>query len=176
MDLRTRIKVVLLMAEFKSPTLVHRALAQEGRNRLPNVSTISRLFNKFCSSGSVLNLPRPGRPKVTTEQSIHKIEQILGEKPQATLGELSLATGVSRSTVRRRIKSMLGLNLLKGRHVSTLYSQSSETSPNPIVSKTMDELDVVFISFLKVALRSIRRTRRTNIQLSSRSDATRSRH
>lgn len=113
MDLQTRIRAILLMGEFKSPTLVIRALAREGLSQVPTIAAISNLYNKFCSFGTVLDLPHTGRPRIPDEESTELIETILQEKPKSTLTELSAATGLCRETVRCRIKDNLGLKSYK---------------------------------------------------------------
>lgn len=113
MDLQTRIKSILMMAEFKSPTLVIRALAREGLTNVPTISAISNLYNKFCTFGTVQDLPHTGRPRISNEESTHLVEEILEENPKSTLTELSAATGLSRETVRRRIKMDLCLKSYK---------------------------------------------------------------
>ena len=101
------------MAEFKCPTQVVRTLKTEGVTNVPSIQAVLNLYNKFCSTGTVLDLPRSGRPKISTEESTDQIEQILEEEPRSTLTQISAATGVSRSTIQRRIKSELGLKPYK---------------------------------------------------------------
>ena len=81
MDLETRIRVILLMGEFKSPILVLRTLKRE---RLDKVSWAQAIFNiyKFCSFGTVLDLAHTGRPKISDDQSTDPIKRILEENPQ----------------------------------------------------------------------------------------------
>ena len=80
MNLETRIRVILLMGQFQSPTLVIRALRREGLPEIPTVSAIINLYDKFCSFGTVLDLPREGRPKISDQESTELIKGILGDR------------------------------------------------------------------------------------------------
>ena len=108
MDLKQRISIVLMMARLGSVTQVRRELAREGWSNVPTDSAIYKLYNKFCEFGTVLDLPRCGKPKITDEESTDPIMEILDEKPNSTLAEISTATNISRSTIQRRIKHDIG--------------------------------------------------------------------
>jgi hypothetical protein len=108
MDLNQRISIVLKMARFESPTQVQRELVKEKWPITPNITTIRRLYDKFCEFGTVLDLPRDGRPKISDEKSTDAIMEILAEKPKSTLTEISAATNLSRTTIQRRIKYDIG--------------------------------------------------------------------
>jgi len=108
MDVKLKIRMVLLMAKFESPTKVLRLLKSEGFVDLPAVASISNVSQNFCEFGTVLDLPRPGRPKISEENSTCKILEVLDENDESTLTEISAQTNLSRSTVQRRIKCNIG--------------------------------------------------------------------
>ena len=64
------------MGKFNSPTLVYWALMKEGHTQVPTISAISRLYGKFCSFGTVLDLSHTGRPKIPDKESTDVIEEI----------------------------------------------------------------------------------------------------
>ena len=108
-DLKLRIRIVLLMAKFESPTQVQRALRSEGLKDIPSIQSINSLYGKFCEFGSVLDLQRCGRQRIPDEESTDLIMDILNENPKSTLNEISNAIGISKQTIRRRIKSDIGM-------------------------------------------------------------------
>src|SRR5271154_6691612 len=99
MDLKQRISIVLLMARLECPTLVKRVITTEGWPVIPSEVTINSIYKKFCEFGTVLDLPRSGRPKISDEESTCEILEILAENPQSTLTQISAATNISRSTI-----------------------------------------------------------------------------
>jgi AraC-like DNA-binding protein len=109
MILKLRIQVVLLMAKFESSLEVIRALRKEGCENIPSRQAISNLYDKFCEFGTVLDKERSGRPKISEEESTTPITEFLEIKPKSTLIELSGLTGLSRSTISRRIKYDIGM-------------------------------------------------------------------
>lgn len=123
LDLKTRIRIVLLMAELKSTTLVIRALKSEGMDKPPTRWAIEDLYDKFCSFGTVLDLPRSGRPKISSEESTDLIAEILEENPRSTLTQLSASTSLSRSTIQRRIKKEIGLKPYKIQILQELFEE-----------------------------------------------------
>lgn len=108
MDTKQRISIVLLKARLESTTLVRRELSKAGWTQIPSESTINNLYNKFCEFGTVLDLPRSGRPKISYEESTEPIMEILAENPKSTLTEIAAATGISPSCIRSRIKEDIG--------------------------------------------------------------------
>ena len=109
MDLKIKIRIVLLMARFNSPTQVIRELKKEGYPYEPSRQGIYDIYNRFCETGSVLDSNRSGRPKISDEESTSPITEILQDNPKSTLTEISSATGVSRATISRRIKNDIGM-------------------------------------------------------------------
>lgn len=107
MELALRIKIVLMMAKFGSPTQVIRELKGEGIVNIPSNTSITNLYQKFCEFGTVHDLPISGRPKIS-EKKMNLIEEILHKNPRSTLTQISNQTGVSRSTAQRRIKFDIG--------------------------------------------------------------------
>ena len=105
MSLKMKIRIVLLMAKFESPKAVTRALKAEGYKDILSEQAIINLYNKFCEYGTVLDLAKSGRPRISDEMSTDPIVEILEKKPRSTLDEISKETGISIATVCRRIKS-----------------------------------------------------------------------
>ena len=102
MDLQRQISIVLKIGRLESASLDLREKAGEKWSSPPVESTIRHLYNKFCQFGTVLDLPRSGRPKIDGEESMDAIMGILAEKPKSTLTEISAATNLSRATIQRQ--------------------------------------------------------------------------
>jgi hypothetical protein len=66
-------------------------------------STVSCLATSFHEGRVTINNdPRPGRPKISTdEQSVKLVADLLAENHQATCEEISQATGISSTSVLR---------------------------------------------------------------------------
>ena len=62
-SLELRIRIVVLMAKFESPTEVLRALKRENITPLPANNTIADIYQRFLDTGSVEDRIRTGRPK-----------------------------------------------------------------------------------------------------------------
>ncbi len=97
------------MSKLSSPTQVTRALKREGMAKIPTTIAISKLYRKFLEFGTVLDSPRSGRPKISDDKATGRIREILEENPGSTLTSISKETGVSRSTISRRIKTEIGM-------------------------------------------------------------------
>jgi len=76
---------------------------------MPSITQISKIFNKFKKTGSVLDQPRSGRPKKINEEVIEAIDQIIAETPKMSLTDMSPIVGVSRSTLVRYLKTTIGV-------------------------------------------------------------------
>ena len=66
--------------------------------------TVGRLILKFCETGSVLDKPRSGPPRVSDKTRIRIIEKI-ENSPKKSLRRSSSELGVPKTTVRRIIKA-----------------------------------------------------------------------
>jgi len=113
LGLDVKIRIVILMAKLESATAVRRALQQEKFTDIPVNSTITRIYEKFCETGSVEDIFHSGRPKKYDDNHAMKVEEILNEKPKSTLTEISSLTNISRSSVFRLIHSELNLKSYK---------------------------------------------------------------
>ena len=73
------------MAELESVTLVRKTLKQEKWKIIPELKTITKLYAKFCSTGSVEDLDRSGRPKIIDQNQIMQVETVLNENQHSSL-------------------------------------------------------------------------------------------
>ena len=88
---------------------------------MPTLKAIKHVYEKFCEFGTVLELPKSGRPKISDEQSTDLISEILEENPRTPLSHISSSTGLSKATVWRRIKTELLLRSYKIQIHQKLY-------------------------------------------------------
>lgn len=58
-------------------------LGFEGFVDLAEIRTISRTYKKFCEFGTVHGVPRSGKPEISSERSIDRIEEILVNEPSS---------------------------------------------------------------------------------------------
>ena len=77
-----------------------------------HISSIYRLMNKFLTTGSADDLPKSGRPKVTTPRQDRAIATVFRREPFSTAAEVARTTigthgrPLSEHTVRRRIHAV----------------------------------------------------------------------
>ena len=83
MELKLRIRIILLMCKFESQVQVIRVLKNEKVSNVPSIQAITKLYNIFLEFGTVLNLTRSGRPKISDEMSIEPI-RVIFENPKLT--------------------------------------------------------------------------------------------
>lgn len=113
LDKDLKIRIVQLMAKNESISLVQRALRREKWNAIPTAHTINNIYNKFCTTGSVFDLPRSGRPKKYDENDAMEVDAVLAYNPQSSLTEISGMLNISRTSVFRLMHSELGLKSYK---------------------------------------------------------------
>jgi hypothetical protein len=123
MDLELKIRIVLLMAKFESPTEVLRRLKSEGYKDVPTTQYIGKLYSKFCEFGTVLDLLKSGRPKISDEDSTRLIEEILEEDPKSTIRAISKQTNLSVGLVQSRISKEIGLKPYKIQFTQELFDE-----------------------------------------------------
>ena len=58
-----------------------------------------KVCKRFSETGSILDLPRSGRPLKFDENEKSEIKGILAEKSKSSLSEISIITGMSRMTI-----------------------------------------------------------------------------
>ena len=97
------------MCKFESQVQVIRVLKNEKVSNVPSIRAITKLYNKFLEFGTVFDLPRIVRPKISDEMSTESIRAIFEENPKSTLIPVSMQTGLSGVTVYRRISSDIGM-------------------------------------------------------------------
>jgi hypothetical protein len=97
------------MAKFESPIQVIRVLENEANENIPSRFAIKDLYDKFCEFGTVLDLERSGRPKISDELSTDLITEILEENPKSTVTQISSTIGISQRTILRRIHEVIGM-------------------------------------------------------------------
>jgi transposase len=79
------------------------------RNSFPdsvvsNKSTIQRLVERFCETGSAGEKRRSGRPSVLSNDSLEDIRAPLLQSPRKSLRKLSQQTGITYGSVQRATK------------------------------------------------------------------------
>ena len=119
LSINERVFLVLQYAKLESVTLVQRSWKKEYNTRsAPDGKTIKAIYDKFCTTGSVEDLYRDGRPKKleAASQCIAKIEQ----RPSVSLRKLASQTGVSHMSVQRYLHAE-GLKPYKIQHVQELH-------------------------------------------------------
>ena len=84
------------MCKFDSQVQVIRVLKNQKVSNLPSIRAITKLYNKFLEFGTVLDLPRIVRPKISDEPT-EPILAIFEENPKTTLTPVSMQTGLSDS-------------------------------------------------------------------------------
>ena len=95
-----RVFLALQYAKLESVTLVQRSWKTEYNSKsAPEGKTIKAIYEKFCTTDSVEDLHRNGRPKnlEAASECVAKVEQ----KPSSSLRKVASQTGVSHMSVQR---------------------------------------------------------------------------
>ena len=103
-----RIRMVIMVAKHGSVRSARLHWTDDDEaSPAPNHQTISRTYDIFVSTGSVLDLPRTGRPvSVLTAEKKEEIERSVEQSPKLSLHDRSLEMSIPRSTLSRSITSM----------------------------------------------------------------------
>lgn len=72
--------------------------------KVPNKSSICRLFHRFRDTGSVNDRKRTGRPSVLTDDSLQTISETFIRSPKKSLRKLSTQIGLSYGSVHKATK------------------------------------------------------------------------
>ena len=73
----------------------------------PTPRTIYRIRDKFNATGSVRNVPPPGRPKsVCTEENTQLVTESFAHNPCNSIRRSSLELGIPRSSILRMLKDV----------------------------------------------------------------------
>lgn len=96
-----KIRIVVLFAKSQSFVVVKRALKAEGFKEIPSNPSIQSVYDRFCQTGSIADLPRAPKKKKIQQTQKAQIEAILEEKPKSTLSEISSQVQLSRTTIYR---------------------------------------------------------------------------
>ena len=96
---------------------------QESSKLCASEAAILRLYQKFNEFGTVHDLPRSGRPKISEKESTEKICEILAENSSTTLTRLSAQTNLSKTTCWRRLKNDLNLFAYKIQICQQLFEE-----------------------------------------------------
>ena len=79
-----------------------------GRQMGYHYTVVSRLVRKYTQTNNVKDLPRSGRPRVTSDRDDRTLQRLVRRMPFATSPVLKqhwLSTSLSTRTVRNRLKS-----------------------------------------------------------------------
>lgn len=82
------------------------------RSRIPLAeSTVRRMTAKFLETGSLQddNDGRTGRPTIQKEETVERVKEYFEEQPETSQKRASLELDISRSTLRRIVKTKLGM-------------------------------------------------------------------
>ena len=121
-----RIKIVLLMAQFQSSTLVKRKLWTEFGKNTPGETTIRETFQRFCETGTVEDRQRPGRPSQITEEKIDQVAELIENEAQSSVRSVATADSIPPTTAHRIITEHLSLKLYKVQFVQELYEEDMQ--------------------------------------------------
>ena len=78
------------MAKFGSPVIDRKTLQAECGQDTPGEDTITRIYQRFCETGTVEGGQRSGRPSTITEEESMKFIMLPREKPTQVFELLQL--------------------------------------------------------------------------------------
>jgi len=102
-----RVAIVKMYYGCKNMEEVRRRWRANFNSSVPAAATIRELLQKFEETGSVLDVPPPGRPKTACIDELgEQIASSLDRSPQKSTRRLSAELGVSHQTVWRSLQQL----------------------------------------------------------------------
>ena len=118
-----RIKIVLLVAKFKSPVIVRRTLQAEFGQDTPSEDTIRRTFQRFCKTGTVEDCERSGRPSTIREGKVDEVRDVCATEPISSVRGVATACSIPQTIVYRIMTEYLSLKPYKTHFVQQIYDE-----------------------------------------------------
>ncbi|CAF3178071.1 unnamed protein product [Rotaria socialis] len=87
--IKIKIKIVLLMAKFESPVAVRRQLQTEFGTNVSTKTCTTKIFERFCETGTVEDRERFGRPSKITEEKVDEVHDVFLKVNHNQVFELS---------------------------------------------------------------------------------------
>lgn len=134
--LNERIQIVLLMAEFKSPTIVQRKWPTLDK---PTITTIRQTYERFLETGSVYDRPRSGRPSADGD-TVEKVKQHFEEHPTTSHRKAGLSLSLPPRSIGDMLKHRIGLKCFKISRVQQLL-QNDHVARNSFCIDILDMQD-----------------------------------
>ena len=100
-----RIQVVVKMAQLQSVTLVQRAWRKEYQEEPPSNHTLTSIYAKFLSTGTVHDAPKTGRPKISDAHE-EEIRQHFQSNPTSSIHQAMAQLGLNYSCIQRTLKNI----------------------------------------------------------------------
>ena len=109
LTLQDRIHAVTLMIKNDcSITLVQREWRRIYSTNPPSDKTLRNVFEKFMTTGSVLDLPRQGRPSMDEDQ-VDNVKSFFEDHPTSSIRKASGDLEIPRETLRRTLRHVVGM-------------------------------------------------------------------
>ena len=104
-----RVKIVLLMAKHDgSPVSAQRAWRREYGLTPPSDTTFRQTYKRFLETGSIHDLKRDGRPRVSDE-TVEAVREHFEENPNSSLREASREMDIPYEALRKTLKYSVGM-------------------------------------------------------------------
>ena len=71
----------ILIAKYESPVTIIRELQRRETTNIPEMYSITSVYQKFLETSSVGDRTHTGRPSTITEDKVQEIQQILDNEP-----------------------------------------------------------------------------------------------
>ena len=120
------IQIVLLMAKLECPTLIRRHSQRQNVGSVPSQNAIWNIFDKCLETGSTDDRERSGRPKSATAEKVKEILEILKNTPANLVRTVSAEVDVSKSVVRRVMRTVFGFKPYKMHLTQQLYEEDKD--------------------------------------------------
>lgn len=115
-----RIEMVILYSRFQNYEDVRRQWPPRFGSDAPKAETIKSVFDRFCETGSVADLPRSGKPpSATTPENMTAAGDMVAGSPQTSLSAGASALQISRRSYGRILQE-LDLKPYHAQHVPEL--------------------------------------------------------
>ena len=121
--LAIKIKFVLLMGKFESPTTVKRKVQAEFGKQTPSLNCIKDVFEHFTETGTVEDRERSGRPSVITEETVEKVHDVCETERRQSVRMGAAACAIPKTTMHRIMREHLLLKPYKGHFVQQLHEE-----------------------------------------------------
>lgn len=105
--LEERIAIVILFSEFKNCEEVRRQWHKQFNSNPPSIETIKLTFNRFLTTGYVVDEHRSGRPiTTTTPERVQQVQELVLQSPNTSVNSGAALLEISKTSYLRIMRKL----------------------------------------------------------------------